>query len=228
MAKLWVDVVVFFEATAETKLSINVLSRGRSKIPAIADTTERRKKKTSHPNSSVPSWYGTCMKYAIHPLYRAKSAAILLEFFFVQCDDNLAIERLWNISHCTMYRYCNKCINLICNPRRDFTNWLLLLLMLLRLYQKQLLLFCVLVLLLLFLWLYIRDIISMLILYMFSCFIFLFSLFLFCFVSNSIFNTNTYVNSWFWHSHWFFQWCTMIARFFSSLSLSIVALYTSK
>lgn len=35
--------------------------------------------------------------------------------------------------------------------------------------------------------------------------------------------TSTFMNAWFWYSHWFFQWCTMIKRyiFISSLPLTL-------
>lgn len=49
----------------------------------------------------------------------------------------------------------------------------------------------------------------------FVCLVYYFCM-CFCFISNTIFNTNTFVNAWFWHSHWFFQWCTMIDWFFFS------------
>lgn len=51
----------------------------------------------------------------------------------------------------------------------------------------------------------------------FVCLVYYFCM-CFCFISNTIFNTNTFVNAWFWHSHWFFQWCTMIDWFFSPFS----------
>lgn len=51
----------------------------------------------------------------------------------------------------------------------------------------------------------------------FVCLVYYFCM-CFCFISNTIFNTNTFVNAWFWHSHWFFQWCTMIDWFFSPYS----------